>query len=1143
MTAELMAMSNFTFREGASHADELVLAAKALGLSALAITDRNSVAGLVRGHLAAKNHGLRFVPGARLDLVDGFSYLCWPTDRAAWGRLTALLSLGRMRAPKGECHLTREDFLAHAEGQVVAMVAPALSCAAAPSPSHRCAMGPSLSRSSAGEGIFHWPGAFPSPALEREREGPAPQAWEGEGTGTTLDLSTLATRLHADAAALQNIAAPAGLPTLPLHLAVACHHRGNDQARLDALAALNVPLLAVGDVRYHAPERRALADVLTAIRLGCTIDELGFAAEANAERHLKSPAETARLFARFPQAIDAQSRIVKACRFNLDQLRYEYPDEILVPGQTAQARLETLTAEGAAERYPGGVPAEVQERLDHELRLIAELDYAPYFLTVRDIVHFAREQDILCQGRGSAANSAVCYCLGITAVDPSKHDLLFERFVSAARREPPDIDVDFEHERREEVIQHIYQRYGRDRAGLAATVIHWRVRSAIREVGKVFGLSADMLGRIAETTWGPGREDDLADQILAAGFDPDAPRMAMARKLADELTGFPRHLSQHVGGFVITRGKLTELCPVVNAAMQDRTTIEWDKEDIDALGILKVDVLALGMLTCIRKCFDLIAAHHGRRYTLATIPPEDPAVYAMLSCGDSLGVFQVESRAQMAMLPRLKPRTFYDLVIEVAIVRPGPIQGDMVHPYLRRRNGEEPVHFPSEELRQVLGRTLGVPLFQEQAMKIAIVAAGFTPTEADRLRRAMATFRNVGTIHTFREKLITGMVARGYDEAFARRCFQQIEGFGTYGFPESHAASFALLVYLSAWLKCHHPAAFACGLLNSQPMGFYAPAQIVRDAKDHGVVVLGADVNFSAWDSTLQPHHASHAGLALRLGLREIKGFAQADAARLVAAREAGNGRPFASIEKIFRRTGLGRVALEKLAAADACASLGLSRRAALWDAAALDPTPLALFLAAETDLFAEPPARLPPMTAGEEVVADYETTAMSLRAHPLALLRGELSRAGLVSTAHLQEARHCTRVQLAGLVLVRQRPGSAKGVVFITLEDEFGVANLVVLPPVLQRFRAAVIGARLIEVDGTVERQDFGAAPIIHVLARKLLDRSVLLATLSRRGGDPWEAALARADEVKSPNLHDSRVHPAIRRRAAYVPNSRDFR
>jgi error-prone DNA polymerase len=970
--------------------------------------------------------------------------------------------------------------------------------------------------------------------LNGRGRGPGRQAWEGEGRAAR---EALPTRLAADAAALRGRAA------LPLHLAVACTHAGDDQPRLDRLAGLGHPLLAVGDVRYHAPTRRPLADVLSAIRRNCRIDELGLAAEANAERHLKSPEETARLFARFPDAIAAQARVLEACRFSLDELRYEYPDEILVPGQTAQQRLTQLTAEGAAERYPAGVPADVQARLDHELALIAELGYAPYFLTVRDIVRFARARDILCQGRGSAANSAVCYVLGVTAVDPAKHDLLFERFVSAARREPPDIDVDFEHERREEVIQHIYATYGRERAGLAATVIHWRTRSAIREVGKVFGLSADVLGRIAETTWGPGREDNLSDQTRAAGLDPTEPRMAMAIRLAEELVGFPRHLSQHVGGFVITRGPLIELCPVANAAMADRTTIEWDKDDIEALGILKVDVLALGMLTCVRKALDLIAAHHGRRYALADVPPEDTAVYAMLSNGDSLGVFQVESRAQMAMLPRLKPKCFYDLVIEVAIVRPGPIQGDMVHPYLRRRNGEEQVSFPKEELRQVLGRTLGVPLFQEQAMKIAIVAAGFTPAEADRLRRAMATFKKVGIIHEFGTKLVEGMVARGYDRDFALRCFSQIEGFGTYGFPESHAASFALLVYVSAWIKCHYPAAFACALLNSQPMGFYAPAQIVRDARDHGVAVLAADVNRSAWDSTLEPHHDSRGGLALRLGLREVKGLAQADAERLVAARDAGNGKPFASIEELMRRTGLGRAPIERLATADACGSVGLSRRDALWQAAALDAAPPPLLRAAESDLFAEPAPRLPRMTTGEEVVADYAATALSLRAHPLSLLRGALAQQGLASTARLAEARHGARIRLAGLVLVRQRPGSAKGVVFITVEDEHGVANLVVLPPVLQRFRAAVIGARMLEVDGVVERKDFGAAPIIHVVVRRLVDRGALLATLGTRGGDVWEKAIAHADEVRSPNLHDSRVHPEVRRRAAYVPPSRDFR
>ncbi|MFQ3623950.1 MAG: error-prone DNA polymerase, partial [Acetobacteraceae bacterium] len=833
-----------------------------------------------------------------------------------------------------------------------------------------------------------------------------------------------------------------------------------------------------------------------------TVETLGHAAEANAERHLKPPAEIERLFARHGEAVARTLEVVRACRFSLDELRYEYPDEIVEPGRTAQETLAERAWEGAAQRWPGGVPAEVRARIEHELALIGRLGYAPYFLTVHEIVRFARARGILCQGRGSAANSAVCYALGITAVDPAKHDLLFERFVSAARNEPPDIDVDFEHERREEVIQWIYDRYGRHRAGLAATVIHWRERMAVREVGRAMGLSEDVTGRIAASSWGPGRESGLAAQAAALGLDTAEPRLAATLSLAEALIGFPRHLSQHVGGFVITRGPLIELCPVVNAAMAGRTTIEWDKDDIEALGMLKVDVLALGMLTCIRKAFDLIAAHHGRRHTLATVPPEDRSVYSMLSRADSLGVFQVESRAQMAMLPRLKPRTFYDLVIEVAIVRPGPIQGDMVHPYLRRRNGEEPVSFPSAELEAVLGRTLGVPLFQEQAMKIAIVAAGFTAEEADRLRRAMATFRKVGIIHEFRAKLVEGMVARGYARDFAERCFRQIEGFGTYGFPESHAASFALLVYVSAWIKCHHPAAFACALLNSQPMGFYAPAQIVRDARAHGVLVRPPDVNASLWDSTLEPAGDSAGGVALRLGLREVKGLRAADGAALVEARTAGNARPFETMEEIARRTGLGRAALERLAEADAFASLGLSRREALWQARAQQAPP-PLLAAAEGDLFAEPSPALPAMTLGEEVVADYAALALSLKAHPLALLRGDLARLGCRDTRALAAARPGSRVRLAGLVLVRQRPGSAKGVVFVTLEDEFGQANLVVLPPVLARFRAAIVAARLMVAEGTVERQDYGAAPILHLVARRVADRSDLLATLHAKGDE----------------------------------------
>ena len=1086
--AALQVLSNFSFLEGASHPDELVLAARALGLAALAITDINSVAGLVRGHLAAKAQGLRFVPGATLRLEDGSAYLCYPSDRAAWGRLSRLLSRGKLAAPKGQCRIGRDDLIAHAEGQVLV--------------------------------------ALPPPVPGRD----------------------FAARLAAERAVLARVTA------LPLMLGAAVLQAGEDQRRLDLLAELSArsgtPLVALGDVRYHSPARRPLADVLTAIRLRSTVEALGLAAEANAERHLKSPEAMAALFARHADALARTCDIVAACRFSLDELAYEYPDEIVTPGMTAQETLVARTWKGAAERWPGGVPAEVRARIEHELALIGQLAYAPYFLTVHEIVRFARSRGILCQGRGSAANSAVCYVLGITAVDPAKHDLLFERFVSAARDEPPDIDVDFEHERREEVIQWIYARYGRHRAGLAATVIHWRQRMAIREVGRAMGLTEDITGRIADSTWGPGGEASLAGQAAALGLDVADPRLAMTLALAEELVGFPRHLSQHVGGFVITRGPLIELCPVANAAMADRTTIEWDKDDIERLGMLKVDVLALGMLSCVRRAFDLIAAHHGRRYTLATVPPEDPSVYAMLSRADSLGVFQVESRAQMAMLPRLKPATFYDLVIEVAIVRPGPIQGDMVHPYLRRRNGEEAVSYPSAALEAVLGRTLGVPLFQEQAMKIAIVAAGFSAEEADRLRRAMATFRKVGIIGEFRDKMIAGMAERGYDREFAERCFRQIEGFGTYGFPESHAASFALLVYVSAWIKCHYPAAFACALLNSQPMGFYAPAQIVRDAANHGVVIRGVDVNASAWDSTLEPCAESAGGVALRLGLREVKGLTERDGRAVTAARSAGNGRPFESLEEVARRSGLGGAALARLAEADGFASLGLARREALWQAGAIESPP-PLFAAAEGDLFAEPPPALAPATLGEEVVADYGALALSLKAHPLALLRRELAGLGCTDTRALGRARPGARVRLAGLVLVRQRPGSAKGVVFVTLEDEFGQANLVVMPPVLARFRAAIVGARLMLADGVVERQDYGAAPIIHLRARRVEDRSDLLATLHARGADGalWDRALARADEVRTPQREARgapRGHPRDQARLdpkRFLPGSRDFR
>src|SRR6266852_407333 len=782
--AELQVTTNFSFLRGAAHPDELVVTAAASGHRAIAITDRNSLAGIVRAHHAAKEVGIRLVVGCRLDLRNGTSLLAFPEDRAAYGRLTRLLTSGKRRAPKGECHLDYADVVAHGDGQIVV--------------------------------------ALPSEAV---------------------DMADFTARVAADFEGRAYLAA---------------HHlyRGDDMQRLTRLEALGevtgLPLVATNDVLYHLPERRPLQDVLTCIREGCTIREAGYRLAANAERHLKPPQEVARLFRGREDMVERSFEIVERCRFSLDELRYEYPEEPVPEGQTPQQRLVELAWQGAAERFPESVPDKVRALIAHELRLIERLDYARYFLTVHDIVRFARQRGILCQGRGSAANSVVCYCLGITSVDPALIDVLFERFISAARNEPPDIDVDFEHERREEVIQYVYEKYGRDRAGLAATVICYRSRSAIREVGKGLGLSGDVVAALAGIVGG-GSNDPIADlRVREDGLDPTDRTLRLALDLAAQLVGFPRHLSQHVGGFVITRGPLSELVPIENAAMEDRTVIEWDKDDLDTLGILKIDILALGMLTCIRKSFALIEQHYGKAYELATIPAEHPRVYDMLSRADSIGVFQVESRAQMTMLPRLKPREFYDLVIEVAIVRPGPIQGDMVHPYLRRRSGKEPVEYPSEALRQVLGKTLGVPLFQEQAMKIAIVGAGFPPDEADRLRRAMATFKRNGEIHLFREKFITGMLANGYSADFATRCFDQIEGFGTYGFPESHAASFALLVYVSAWIKCFYPEIFACALLNSQPMGFYAPAQIVRDAREHGVPVRPADVNFSEWDCTLE---------------------------------------------------------------------------------------------------------------------------------------------------------------------------------------------------------------------------------------------------------------------------------------------------
>ena len=893
----------------------------------------------------------------------------------------------------------------------------------------------------------------------------------------------------------------------------------------DIAARARIPLVATNDAHYHVPERRALADVLTCIREHCTIDSAGHRLTLNAERHLKPATEMARLFRDYPDAIARTVEIANKCRFSLEELRYEYPSEPVSPGRTPDAELAHLTWNGAANRYPEGVPEKVRAQIEHELALIAQLRYAAYFLTVHDIVRFARSQDILCQGRGSAANSAVCYCIGITAVDPARLDLLFERFISAERNEPPDIDVDFEHERREEVMQYIYAKYGRERAGLAATVVSYRSRSALREVGKALGLTEDTVAAMSGQVWG-WSNDGIPDEVVRSlGLDPGDHRLGLALRLTQELIGFPRHLSQHVGGFVITKGRLDELVPIENAAMDNRTVIEWDKDDLDALGMLKIDVLALGMLTCVRKAFDLLAIHYDRPLELATVPAEDPAVYDMLCEADSLGVFQVESRAQMAFLPRMRPRNFYDLVIEVAIVRPGPIQGDMVHPYIRRRNGEETVEYPSQELENVLGKTLGVPLFQEQAMQIAIVAAGFTPGEADQLRRAMATFRKTGTIHSFSLRMIEGMVERGYERDFAERCFRQIEGFGEYGFPESHAASFALLVYVSSWIKCHYPDVFAAALLNSQPMGFYAPAQIVRDARDHDVEVRGPDVNASERDHTLElvetrPRAHMH---ALRLGFRQIKSL-NADAARAIAEARPLEG--YASVEDVWRRAEVNSAALVAVAEADGFASLGLERREALWAIRALGhngretASALPLFAAAQTrDAVPEADIRLPDETPGEVVANDYASIRMSLKHHPLSLLRAQLETMKVVPAQALRERPNNKRLSTAGLILVRQRPGSANGVVFLTLEDETGVANIIIWPDIFKRFRKVILSSRLIRVTGKLQREGV----VTHIIAEDVVDLSDRLDALG--DGRTLEPAWARADEVKYGTHPDPRL------------------
>ena len=872
-----------------------------------------------------------------------------------------------------------------------------------------------------------------------------------------------------------------------VYLAASHSLRGDDDAHLGWLskvaARTGVPMVATNDVLMHRESRRPLLDILTCTRKNITVDTAGYWISRNGERRIKSREEMALLFAHYPGALVRTVEIAERCHFSLDELIYEYPNEVTPSGRSPQVELEQLTNIGSKKRYPNGISEKVKDQISHELTLIGELGYAPYFLTVYDLVRFARSKGILCQGRGSAANSAVCFCLGITSVDPSQSDILFERFISSEREEPPDIDVDFEHERREEVIQYIYEKYGRERAAMTAVVITYKNRSSIRDVGKALGLSQDVIDALLKQDLSLLRSDIDLDQLREVGLNPEDPRLRLTLRLASELLGFPRHLSQHVGGFVISRGLLSEIVPLENAAMEGRTVIGWNKDDLDALGILKIDVLSLGILTCIRKAFDLLKSYYAVDFDLASIPTEDPAVYNMLCAADSIGVFQVESRAQIAFLPRMKPRSFYDLVIEVAIVRPGPIQGDMVHPYLRRRNGEEEVNFPSEELRDVLEKTLGVPLFQEQAMKIAITGAGFSPNEADALRRAMATFRHMDNIHAFRSKFISGMLTNGYDLDFAKSCFQQIEGFGSYGFPESHAASFALLVYVSAWLKCHYPAVFATALLNSQPMGFYAPAQIVRDVKEHGIGVLQPDINHSDWDNVLEP---GDAGIAIRLGFRQIKGFRKEDAIRLIAMR--GNG--YRDVPSVWQRSGLRPAVLRRLARADVFNSVGLGRRDAMWSVAGLGEQPPPLFSNAmmEEETSESSPIKLPVMPLGVEVVEDYDMLRLTLKCHPLELLKPQLSE--VVSANRLLSVGSGARHSVAGLVLCRQRPSSAKGVCFLTLEDETGIANIIVWPEKYEYFRRQILSARLMKVSGKIQSD----GNVTHIIADEIEDLSVML-------------------------------------------------
>lgn len=1068
---ELQATSNFTFLRGGSHPEELVAQAAALGYGSIAIIDRNSLAGIVRAHVAAKEAGISYIPACRLDLLDGHSLLAYPTDLAAYARLSALLTQGNLRTEKGECHLYKADVYTHKEGILFI--------------------------------------AIPPDKLNAQFEYP--------------------TDFYKDMEAYRSNFGDA------LYVAATRNYGSDDAKRLYRLSHLGVPMVATGDVHYHEASRRELQDALTCIREKCTIHTAGYRLHPNGERYLKPIAELYRLFLGYPEAIENALAIAKACTFSLDSLKYIEPEEKIIDGLTPQERLTKYTWEGAHMRYGAHIPQKISNQIDFELTFIEKRKLAPYFLRVYKYTQKAQELNILYQGRGSAANSTVCYCLAITAVDPMKSRLLFSRFMSDAREEWPDIDVDFEHERREEIIQYIYEDYGRQHAAIVATVtqVHWK--GAVRDVAKAMGLSVDAVDRLSKSKHELTQEWLEGKTGSSEGFDPNDPHLLKVLQLTAQYLGFPRQLGQHTGGFVITDNKLSDLCPILNARMENRTQLEWNKDDLEALGILKVDILALGMLTMIRKAFDLAKQHYGLYLTLANVPQDDPAVYEMISHADTIGVFQIESRAQMSMLPRLRPKTFYDLVIEVAIVRPGPIQGDMVHPYLRRRNGEEPVEYPSKELEEILGRTLGVPLFQEQAMEIAIVAAGFTPGEADQLRRSMATFKANGKLHLYEKKLVDGMVARGYEEDFSRRVFKQLQGFEGYGFPESHAASFALLVYISSWLKCYYPDVFAAAILNSMPMGFYQPAQLVIDAQKHGVEVRPADINISVWDNTLEEPCGKYC--AVRLGFRQVKGLSQDDMEALLSGRQ----KPYTTVHQL-RDAGVPQTALEKLADADAFRSIGLDRRQALWEVSALSDRPMGLFEGQPSDSATEEPVALPLMSQAEHVVQDYSTTALSLKAHPVSFVRYELFKRNVLANKELSLWPDGTLVRVSGLVLVRQRPGTAAGICFITVEDETGTANLVAFQKVFERFRKEILNARLLMVEGRLQRE----GEVTHVIIKRCFNLSGLLNGMTAAGTEDLPLlTLSRGDE-KDGELMQGRIKKKPAKKvvqAELFPGGRNFK